>query len=34
VATTGATLAACADVLRRAGAVEVGALAYARTPGR
>jgi ComF family protein len=34
VATTGATLAACLDVLRGAGTAEVGALAYARTPGR
>ena len=34
VATTGATLAACAGVLRAAGAVEVAALVYARTPGR
>ena len=34
VITTGATLAACAEVLRRAGAREVVAVAYARTPGR
>jgi predicted amidophosphoribosyltransferase len=34
VATTGATLAACAEALRRAGAREVRAVAYARTPGR
>lgn len=34
VATTGATLAACAAALREAGASEVAALAYARTPGR
>ena len=34
VATTGATLAACARALRAAGAVEVVALAFARTPGR
>jgi ComF family protein len=34
VVTTGATLAACADALRAAGAVEVTALAFARTPGR
>lgn len=34
VATTGATLAACAAALRAAGAVEVAALAFARTIGR
>jgi predicted amidophosphoribosyltransferase len=34
VVTTGATLAACRDALRAAGAVEVRAVAYARTPGR
>jgi predicted amidophosphoribosyltransferase len=34
VATTGATLAACATALRAAGAREVAALAYARTPAR
>jgi ComF family protein len=34
VMTTGATLAACAQALRKAGATEVAALAYARTPGR
>lgn len=34
VATTGATLAACAAVLRAAGARRVTAVAYARTPGR
>ncbi|HEX8074426.1 MAG TPA: hypothetical protein VF545_05545 [Thermoleophilaceae bacterium] len=34
VATTGATLAACAAALRAAGAVDVTAVAYARTPGR
>ncbi len=34
VMTTGATLAACAEALRAAGAGEVAALAYARTPGR
>ncbi len=34
VATTGATLAACAEALRSAGAVEVRALAFARTLGR
>ena len=34
VVTTGATLAACAGALRRAGAHEVCAVAYARTPGR
>ena len=34
VMTTGATLAACAQALRAAGAREVRALAYARTPGR
>jgi ComF family protein len=34
VATTGATLAACAAVLRAAGAREVAAVAYALTPGR
>ena len=33
VVTTGATLAACVRVLRRAGA-DVRAIAYARTPGR
>ncbi len=34
VITTGATLAACAEALRGAGAREVVAVAYARTPGR
>jgi ComF family protein len=34
VVTTGATLAACAAALRDAGAREVRAVAYARTPGR
>ena len=34
VATTGATLAACARALRAAGASEVVGLAFARTPGR
>lgn len=34
VATTTATLSACADALRRGGAGEVTAVAYARTPGR
>ena len=34
VITTGATLAACAAVLRDAGSRRVGALAYARTLGR
>jgi ComF family protein len=34
VVTTGATLAACAAVLAAAGAREVGAVVYARTPGR
>jgi ComF family protein len=34
VITTGATLAACAAVLRQNGAREVVAVAYARTPGR
>lgn len=34
VITTGATLAACAEALRYAGAREVVAVAYARTPGR
>lgn len=34
VVTTGATLAACRDALREAGALEVRAVAYARTPGR
>jgi ComF family protein len=34
VATTGATLSACARALRAAGAREVRGLAYARTPGR
>jgi ComF family protein len=34
VATTGATLAACATALRGAGAERVAAIAYARTPGR
>jgi ComF family protein len=34
VVTTGATIAACAAALRRAGATEVAAIAFARTPGR
>jgi ComF family protein len=34
VATTGATLAACAGAVRSAGAREIAAMAYARTPGR
>jgi ComF family protein len=34
VVTTGATLLACVRVLEAAGARPVGALAYARTPGR
>jgi predicted amidophosphoribosyltransferase len=34
VVTTGATLAACAMALREAGAREVSAIAFARTPGR
>ena len=34
VVTTGATLAACAAALRGAGATEVRAIAFARTPGR
>jgi predicted amidophosphoribosyltransferase len=32
--TTGATLAACAAALREAGAKDVAAIAFARTPGR
>jgi predicted amidophosphoribosyltransferase len=34
VVTTGATIAACANALRRAGTSEVAAIAVARTPGR
>ena len=34
VVTTGATLAACAAALRQAGATEVAAVVFARTPGR
>ena len=34
VITTGATLTACARALRAAGATDIAALAYARTPGR
>jgi ComF family protein len=34
VVTTGATLAACAQALRAAGARQVTAVAYARTPAR
>jgi ComF family protein len=34
VATTGATLAACAAVLREGGSIEVAALVFARTIGR
>ena len=34
VVTTGGTVAACAEALRAAGASEVSAVAYARTPGR
>jgi len=34
VLTTGATLLACAEMLRSAGAEQVSAVTYARTPGR
>lgn len=34
VATTGATLAACADALRASGTERIAAVTYARTPGR
>ena len=34
VVTTGATIAACAAALRRAGTTDVAAIAFARTPGR
>lgn len=34
VVTTGATVAACANALARAGTTEVAAIAFARTPGR
>jgi predicted amidophosphoribosyltransferase len=34
VVTTGATIAACAAALRRAGTIELAAIAFARTPGR
>jgi ComF family protein len=34
VATTGATIAACAAALRQAGTTEVAAIAFTRTPGR
>jgi predicted amidophosphoribosyltransferase len=34
VATTGATLAACAQALRAAGARRLAGVAFARTPGR
>jgi predicted amidophosphoribosyltransferase len=34
VVTTGATIAACAAALRQAGATELAAIAFARTPGR
>ena len=34
VVTTGATLGACAQALRAAGSLRVGAVAFARTPGR
>jgi predicted amidophosphoribosyltransferase len=34
VATTGGTVAACADVLYAAGAIDVAAVVYALTPGR
>lgn len=34
VITTGGTARACADALRAAGAAPLGAVAYARTPGR
>lgn len=34
VVTTGSTIAECARVLRAAGAAELGAIVFARTPGR
>jgi ComF family protein len=34
VVTTGATIAACATALRRAGTTQLAAIAFARTPGR
>jgi ComF family protein len=34
VVTTGGTIAACADALHAAGATDIAAVAYARTPGR
>jgi ComF family protein len=34
VVTTGGTVAACADALHGGGAIDVGAVAYALTPGR
>jgi ComF family protein len=34
VVTTGGTVAACADALYAGGAIDVAAVAYARTPGR
>jgi predicted amidophosphoribosyltransferase len=34
VVTTGATLAACAEALRQAGAERLSAVAFARTAGR
>jgi ComF family protein len=34
VVTTGGTIAACADALYAGGAIDIAAVAYARTPGR